>query len=937
MNYKVLTFHGGGSVFLSAVAKCIVLHSADAVIVPTGDDIALLQEELARRPGVKKEIGLYAFSDIVGGVSDATRRDEHKRLLLFMQFIEEWNCTRGTNYPLEFAEELCFLFDELCLNCVDFEKLCLLLEDEKLSEQCKITPEFLGYFVEWLKLCNVEVVKPSGSIDEVDGFLKNLRKASCRKVVVAGVAFNNLFLCFLKSLLRDIPESVIILPCLDLSIPESQWQVLDERHHQHYFMKLLRYIGATREEVCEIDGSKRNDVIDLLFNFEIPATPESTCHVRDGKTGGSGIKLITCKSESEEVMRIIEILHSCCDTHQEHTDRNTSDGRHIPYCREEKKCHSDDIWKCVVSNKEPGVVFVESDSLALRIRSVLSLKDAEVEKHDIRYVVSSLALCVIDVVLSGGDSTSLLALLKHPLVMLGYKAEEYFKLVSEFEIDIVRKKAASGFEIIDNTIDKTTPELLCFWQSVTNPLNILRTTSRGRYSISEIQLAHMSCIDGLIGENSELEAHSMREEACCEIRKFFSMLRTYCTGAKVFSLQSYYIVCSVFLEGNYCLERNRLSSVSFIRGDTVVISGFNEGESLKLKGSSLLGNVLRRRLELPTAEEYEGYLLCALYSLFHVNTLYVTRSIECCGKATEAPILVRYLDVLLEYFSDVPERKTDETQNVFTDTQAVNICIPNPDLSFRSKVLSSLTADAVGMLITNPYAFYARYVLGIIPVREVNTEHIAYNFSNLVHRILLQYLKKVGLETDKSVLIDIAKKEFSVVSKNYPYVEKLWWPRFEKIAESFYRTDKERKLNISSIMVEESFSWKVRERITVLSKCDTATFLQDGSVSIVRYKVGAVPSQVDIRCGFSPRGIVESLCVAECMNAKKVHFAYWKVAPESVEVTEIRDFDAIAYAAKEDIENLLIKYLDEMTPFYVRDDFSKFSEYELLSRVREYA
>ncbi|MFV9838721.1 MAG: hypothetical protein AB8U44_01705 [Aaplasma endosymbiont of Hyalomma asiaticum] len=939
MNFRVLTFHGGGGAFFDAVVRHVTLHDANTLVVPNDQDVVQFQAELAKQHGVRKFAEIYSFSGSIAGYSDTSHCGKHRSSMLFMQFIEEWNGTRGANYSVEFAKELCVLLEELCLNCVSLEELCSLLEDEKFPEKCKVTPEFFICLARWLALSGADVTTPFSYTCAVDSFLKNLQQSPCRRVVVAGVVFNNLFLTFLKALAQNIPESIVILPCVDLSIPESKWQALDEQHHQYYFMKLLKYLGVSREEVREIEGSKRSKVVDLLFNFEIPTLSSYTCDSSGYRA--HNIKLVTCKSESEELSKIEDILraHSGQKNEQYRPGPDDTRGfRYTPGCEKEKQLLGD-IWQSVASPRKTSVVFIESDTLALRMRTLLSLKDFSKMQYDVGYVVSSLLLSVVDVILNGGNSVHLLALLKHPLVTLGYKAEEYRGLISKFETDIIRRKAVSGFEVIGNIIETetTTPEIFCFWHNVTSILGTLRGMICGRYSLSELKRAHIACIKMLVDSSSKHEEEPMHATAFCDIERFFSLLSSCCTGKKVFSLQSYHVACKAFLESIYTIERNRLSTISFLRGNTVIVSGFNEGEEIGRRGSSLFGNVVRRHLGLPTEEEYRGYLLCTLYSLFHADTLYVTRAVECCGRATEAPILARYLEVLLECFSAMPKTdgKTEVVSSVSTDDRGFDIYIPNPDIDFRGRVLSSLTADAIEMLMTNPYAFYARYILGITPYREVSTGYVANGFNSLVRRVLLQYLKRVGSGTDSDVLIDTARREFAVVSRNYPYVEKFWWPRFEKIAESFFQIDKVRKQSLSEIIVERDFSWKIKDKISVLSRCDTVAYMRDGHVSIVRYTVGSVPSQVDMRCGQAPRGIVESICVGQNIDIEKINFAYWKVTPESVEITEIKDFATIAREAKEGIENLLIRYLEEMTPFNVSDNFPKFAEYELLSRVKE--
>ncbi|WP_249549053.1 hypothetical protein [Anaplasma phagocytophilum] len=940
VNSRIFVIHSSG-LFWEVVAKFVDFRKIDTVVVPNRSDAECLQFYFSKQCE-KNNVAVLVFSEIVKIIHGDDIEARAGALLLFMQFIEEWNVLRNTDYPVSLAKELLLMLDEIYLNCSDLDGLCALLDEEDLFGYRCLTSEFLIDFVRWWKSTG-----HSNSyalvIPQVERFLSELC-LSGKKVVVAGIASNRAFSELLRLVFGSISDSFIILPYVDLEMPEHKWKTLEMGHHQYRFMKLLAALGIGREEVSILGQRDKNHLVDLAFNFEIPdLSDERYYRIKEQQN----IELVICNSENEEARKVIEIAQRhCCSVlendrgvfHGTEKNANSTTSSSVPDIKVGLYQYASEIAGCTRSIQGVCTVFLGSDSLSSRIYSMLSLGDSEQVKCDYSHVITTLMQCAIEVVVSEGEAAHLLSMVKHCMVTMGYEdGEVYRAAVYQFETEIIRKHAVSGFEAISNAVYEVgSAELKEYWRRVVEAMEPFMRLG-GKHSLGEIIQAHLKSIRNLVGENVQGDSCNGIFE---KIEALFRNLRDYCNGKKTFTVRNYKHICKDILECYFKDERNDIFSIGSVRSEVVIIAGFNEGGFASVRRSSLLNNAIRKKLQIPTDEEYEGISLSILYNLFHAKRLYITRSVESCGKVTEAPLLIRYLDFLL---SSSNASKSSDSRTVASIDLNVDksaslsnfLCEPNPKLEVRNQVLSVLTAEALGTLISNPYAFYSRYVLGIYPIRPVNTGNMAKNFAITVRSILLQYLKDIGLGSDYNVLLDIAKREFATICKSYPYIEKLWWPRFERMADNFFQVDKERKCNISAIDVEPHFTWDVSKGIKVISKCDSVSYLWEKSPSVVCYKVGMVPSQIDIQCGFESRGVIDSICVSESNGMKEVSFAYWRITPESVEITEIKDLHEVIQSAKEGLQNFLIKFQEEMTPFYPREDFSKFAEYELFSRIRE--
>ncbi|MGN7661867.1 MAG: PD-(D/E)XK nuclease family protein [Anaplasma sp.] len=902
---EVFTIHCSES-FLGVVAQYAIAQRANIIIVPDAEEVHLLCEEMLKL-GCMHGVDVLAFAEIGGGVfinAHSSLLTAEAQLLLLVQFIEEWGMNHGFYYPAHMAQELLTSLNEMHVCCVEPAKLLALKDDEFSSECCRRASHFLYDLVQWWRR-TLSDMGAAHACHDTDAFVQSLGLPG-KRVIFAGVAFGKLFVRFLKSLTCTLPDIKIVLPYIDLSLPEHEWRALDGRHYQYFLMCLLRDLGVDRREVQQLGGARPNPAVERLFNLELGCHLAQHGSLRDSDS----IELITCESEAEEAAKVAEILQSCGDPDVD-----------VP----------ENICRNVSAMDSPSgrcVAFVSRNSLAYRTRSLLCLEHSRKALFDYDKAISTLVLCVVEVALSSGNSVQLLHMLKHPLAGFGYGIGEYRALLSALEVEVIREHSVTGFEAIGKVVQENFRQLEAFWTKITEIIAPL-VAIRDGHTVSEISAAHLQCLKVLTGES--VDRGTVHRRAWERMREYFSVFDSHCMGVKVFSLRKYRDLCAVLVNSFFSIERNLLSSVNLASRDVVILSGFTESE-FALPSSTLLNSWTRAKLGLPSLEENYGRLLYILYSFFYAKKLYVTRSTKTCGVATADPVWVRYLGMLLRSSASCAEA-CDDVES--TAVEAPDVPAPNPGLEVRKKAMSLLTVKAVETLVNNPYAFYSRYVLGIYPVKQVDTEQLMKNFNEVVYKVLRAYLKCVVDEGSHDLLFEIARREFHAISAEHPYAEVMWWPKFEKMASNFFELDNKRRSMVARVETNVSFVWDVNSDMQVVAKCDRVEYLKSGGIMVVCYKVGPVPSQVNVRYGFASRPVVDAICVSENTGVNEISFAYWKIAPEKVEVTEIKDFALIVDIAKQGFRDLLLRYAESMTPFSPREDFSRFSEYELLSRIRE--
>lgn len=924
--------------FPKMVARHLVAARVDTVIVPNPEDAKQLWGEIAKLSddaGRKMEI-LPFVGMALGVYGHAEGEDYVGALLLCMQFIEEWNHANSTNYSVEFAQELLLAHNEFCLNCIDKEAVRVSLLAGEFSDRGSVALELLVGFNDWCRLNNTGVFFQSCQ-EKIVSYVESL-KTSKRKVAVVGTSLNRLFVNFLKLLLTELGDSQVIVPFVDLKLSSSRWQALDSSHYQYYVMRLLSALEVDREDIKYIGDCHNNTLATLLFNYELAGL-----HFAAGRgiETQNNVELMTFSAEGDESRKIVEIL-------LQHSRNNRPDGgqTNMPETqptgnmkfpgKSEREAVSAAGMDFYQSLDAPCVLFLGSDSLANRVRAELLVSGSALHTVDCCYMAHSLIMSVLEVINSGGEASKLLAALKHPMVSLELHDGDYAAVLSEFELSIIRESAASGFDMISKIVALSDGKVVGFWDKVIgafSPLMQLKDTC----TLEKISQEHFRCLEKLI--DSERCNKGMLCDVAGTIHDFFSLLRGHCRQIRLFSMANYSSLVGEIAKYFFYNKGNDITSAFFSSGSVIMVSGFSEGEFTKLTRSFLLNDEVRSRLGLPTSEEYSGYFSYIMYGLLHAQKVYITRSEELCGQVREAPLMARYLDFLLSSFNcktngDVSTGQQGSSAGTIAIQEEAKV--PNPPLQIRQEVFSELTSESVDVLLNNPFAFYARYILGIRSVSRIDVSSVAKSFSGTVRRILSKYLVQVGLSSDYCTLMDIAKKEFCAVSEHYPYVEDLWWPRFEQMAQGFFQADSKRKQDIAQISIGETFTWNVGQNIKVTSKCDRVEHRVDGGISVICHKVGAIPAQIDIRCGIASRGVIDSISVAEeCSNTGDISFEYWKIAPEALEIMAIDGFTDILDNARAGIGDLLRVYSEEMVPFYPRVDFARLGEYELFSRIGE--
>ena len=670
-----------------------------------------------------------------------------------------------------------------------------------------------------------------------------------QRIIFVGIEKNEICKSLIKAIYH-LPHGKVILPNLNLKIKEQDWQSLDKKHYQYCLKSLLDYLNISRNKVKPL-SMEPDKIIDYVFDTTADLSTVSNQDRHDR------IEVISCDSEEEEAQVISLIVKN--------------------------------------EGRENVSFFISNQLLATRVACLL--KEDNIEN----YQYMTLLLYSIEVLTSNWESVKLLSLLKHTLVTFGYTREKYSKILSEFEIEILRSFSISDLSEIINIIKKH--KKVKYKEDILVIINKLQTIYNPllnfvNCSILEIATAHLQCVYMLSGSYCNNE--------------FMSVFLSACKNVDIqCSLELYREILTLLLKKHFS---SKINNLSLHKNKVVILTDFNEA-SKNLFLNSLMG-------EEHSVQEEQGYFLYTLYNLFCAHKVYIIRSLS-----HRKSILLQRIEMLCHEKQPYRDwlRMLNTPEYVLPCTQPA----PTPRAEVRKKKMQIISCSAVEKLIRNSYSFYVEHILNLKKLRDLNFKPSILEFGTLVHNIFEEY----SHNKDKDNCINIAQKKFFSSHFNF---SNMWWIRLQKIIQSFVELDKTRSQHVEA---EKSFSLFITEEISLTAKCDRVEHLPNNQIAIIDYKFGSPPSNDEVMSGFFPQLILQALGVEYITKKEVSELAYWKFDYDQVIITSLKDYREKIQEFQNILPIFLLNYLNENTPFIASpylDKFLRFNNYAHLERIKEW-
>ncbi len=874
-----------------------------------------------------------------------------RRQLLLMQLVNNFEKHRqGRVYNMEktaqLAEQLASLLDDVAREDLDFSGLENIVPSE-LQKHWQQTLDFLKIVsLHWPQMLKNE--SASDVIAYRNHLLDNISAALLSEppdfpIIAAGSTGSQPATARLIATIAKLPTGKVILPMLDKQLSEDEWKSLDETHPQYMLKKLLEKIGSKRSEVKDLSSAKDNERESCLREIFKPSVAtaqwkNSTC---DFNTGLSGIHLVHADTLLDEARSVAVILRNTLNT----------EGKTAAFITPNRA-----LAKMVSSQMQRFGVVV--DDSAGR-----NLKDAP----------SAIFLrLVLDVVRSGISPAALLALLRHPMAAAGVSAAICRQFASMLERQFLRgiRNEAGLSGLVDAARAEKLEELATWLSGIEKQLRPLANIFHTKQAtFKQLLQAHIEFSEWLATEPDNDKQVLWAKESGQQLAGWLAELLEHsdvmpdmnpaiypATFDALLSMQSYWPKFS---------QHPRLHILSPIEArlqkfDCVILGGLTEKSwPSSVEADPWMSRPMRKAFGLPATETAIGQAAQDVFNHCHADKVWLTRSRKSDGTPTvDSRWLVRLETLVSQKSPETLARMNTHTIDAalaYLDAPADIAAIDAPKATPPAHARPTrMRATDIDKWLTDPYYIYAKYILKLRQLDELDKDPDGADLGNLIHKALELFVRdhpKTLPDNAHEKLLDYGKKVFAAFA-HQPAVQCLWWPRFETVAEWFLEQEASRRASFVEVLSEVQGEWhfSIDDRsFTLVARIDRLEATKNGRVNIVDYKTGGLPNSKDISAGLGNQLYVAAMIAKhgkllptpQGAIDKDFQLEYWKLAAKksASEIFDVPFSDDILAGREEMLKGLITTYMDEKQPYAVPQDNQRelsYNEYEHLVRKAEW-
>lgn len=920
-----------------------------------------------------------------------------RRRMLLTQLVDAWGRSANRSHlrldPSEpalvpatladayaLAGDLAALIDQLQTERVAVERLAD-LDAQRFDKVWQLNASFLAILGEaWPRILDAE-----GFCDPAA--FRNRMLAAERDRLLAGGARGPIIAAGstgtvpataeLLAAIAGLPEGAVVLPGLDLALPERAWGAIDSEpapsHPQAALHHLMQVLQATREDVRELAApdAPRTARAALLREAMLPASVTELW---------AGLEQRLPPRLAEQAMRDLRIVEAADE-------------------REEALCVALALREAL-EQPEANVALVTPDR-GLAERVVVELKRWHVEVDDSaglplgRWPAGSLLRLVVDAALTKMAPSALVPLLAHPLCRLGLSREAVLKGAAALEIGTWRGHAVgpglAGLHVALGEWDR-----LREGRHVPGPRARLAAEDRAAATtlLHAIEKASAPLLEALFLEEPSLSAvaGAAREavEAFGAMQGGGSLAFVGPDGEALAGLFDELAAAEdamppggrpqdlvAILDGLLNEKAVRragsahprvaiwgLLEARLLEADHVVLGGLNETVwPPQTTTDSFINRPMRAELGLSPPERRIGQTAHDFAQALMARSVTLTRP----RKAGEAETIAsRFWQRLQAVTPPGVWQEALARGEVLrglagvlgAPAAALPIAPPEPRPPRALQPLS-LSVTEVETLYRDPYQIHARKILKLDALDALVEEPTAQDRGKLLHGIVETFTKTYPeqLPADaQGQIVAIGDRLFRDYD-DVPEVRAFWWPRFLLTAGHFIRWEERRRADIARIGVElgtgASFRLSDGAEFRLHGRADRIELTREPSLRIVDFKTGAPPSKAQVEKGFAPQLTLEAELAARAgfkglagpTPVSGVIYMKLHHDPKGWAKDKPLDFgeESLADVAARHLQNLLAHmealrtgkeaYLSRRAPDYIRYA----SPYDHLARVKEWS
>ncbi|MCH9754120.1 MAG: double-strand break repair protein AddB [Alphaproteobacteria bacterium] len=573
----------------------------------------------------------------------------------------------------------------------------------------------------------------------------------------------------------------------------------------------------------------------------------------------------------------------------------------------------------------------------------------------------SLIKSIIDIYTTQYSPLSLLNLLHHDFVFLRLEKIDLYKIAYDLEIKYLRgiKKYRNIINLINIVKSKGDNHISSALETLYNEFKPLHNILKEKYATPKNILATIKNIAEKISSNSINTTEIWHGEVGTKAYDIITSCLNILPSTKIHINDFEEILQQAVSDQSILYSFPTKSKVRLlspidsrlINFDHIILSGLNEKS---WPGSPEIdpwvSSLFYQNIGIPDHRVKIGqsandfFLLLAQH-----NQILITRSEQVDGSPQVASRWITNIEIEAQKLGILNQIKTDGlylrdwadtliTPEYFLEYQ---IEPPKPPLSVRPKKLS---VTQVEKLMRDPYSIYASKILKLKPLEPLDKKPNQLEFGNLIHEIIDTFNKQFSETQEDNYyekFTEIVEKKLEFLELN-PVIHKIWIPRINKIVQylSKYESSSRSQHKINSEVPKEI---EIIKEFSLTAKIDRIETQISGIDSVVAdFKTGSIPTQEDIKKGFSPQLTLSAFLVESNDSTQKVvEMVYIQLSSGKKlgQIAKLKgDKRKLIEAAQRGILKIAEKYADPNSSYLICPLPNKapiYNEFEHLERIDE--
>lgn len=834
---------------------------------------------------------------------------------------------RGFEQALSLAKALSHLMDQIYTENLSLKNLETLVPED-FATHWQVTLNFLSILSDaW-----PQVLQEKGVIDAADRRNKLILALSefWREtkpnfpIFIAGTTGSIPATAHLIQTISMLPDGHIVLPGLDKECDSESWDCLEETHPQYKLKSLLHSLNCKRGSVEEWTACENPARAWLARETMRPAP---TAHEwqnlnppKELEKTLNSVSFYDCASPHEEAQIIALAMREGLETQ----------GKTLALVTPDRQLSRRVSLLC----KRWGITVDDSAGISLS-----------------KTALGSFFLLIAKACETELNPVDLLSVLKHT-----YQKNISDKDIHDYEQHILRRNPFS------KTANEDTETLET---SIKHPFAALQETlSDSNQNFSSILKEHTKTLHALIGDWDD---HTISAESLEAFEAFLQTLSEISHSIKAISHGSYTAIL-LELMSHICVRpafgtHPRLMILGQLEArlidvDTVILGGLNENMWPPDPGyDPWMSRPMRKDFGLPSPEKSIGLSAHDFVQAFCAPNAILTRASKIGGTPAVPSRWLQRLETVLEasghHIDAIKDPQLhhwvyniDSAQGEYTPCHRPE---PIPPLADRPK---KLPVTAIETWMRDPYAIYAKYILNLRKMDEIEKEADAALYGSLLHQTLDQFIQDFGNDTSHieqmyEQLLELGDKLFAEASLDSS-TKGLWWPRFKKHMRWFAENEKLWRADGFLPCATEIEGSTDIGAFTLTAKADRIDQNNEKQCAILDYKTGGVPTLSDVSNGLAPQLPLEALILEKngfkgLKQTQASYLAYWKFTNDKTggKIIALKDIDNLTRDAEAGLKTLTQTFANDSTPYYSlpaarRAPRQEYQDYYHLARVAEW-